>query len=573
MLLAHTHLGKPQMRPLLLISSACLLGTSVFAQTVPNAGSILQEIERSQEQPAPARKKSAELISPPAELVSPGGLSVTVKEFHFDGNHLISSEKLDAVLNSFRDRPLDFNGLNVAVAAVVQAYQNAGWVVRAYLPEQDIQDGIVTIQIIESVFGGVHTIGEVKGRVSAEVVRQLFETQQKIGEPLSAEAINRALLLADDLPGVTVSGSLRAGAKVGETDIDLQLGDEPFVLGSVGADNTGSRSIGPYRETANLNFNSPLEQGDLENLNLMHSQGSNYVRAEVTLPVGYDGWRVGFNGSNMKYELVALQFSALNAGGSSNTFGLSTTYPIIRANATNLRLSLNVDKKAFDNYSSGATTTRYQDDLISIGFDGNSFDGFSGGGSNNYNLSLVRGNLNLNGSPNQAADATTTHIQGDFVKARFGASRQQMINDDLAFFGAISGQWANKNLDSSEKFYLGGSNGVRAYPMNEGGGADGGLLNLELRYLWAPGVHLTGFYDYGHIKINPDNGFANASPLNQYSLKGSGLSLEWRSDFGTNVKATWSRRIGSNPNPTATGTDQDGSLTINRFWLTVEQLF
>jgi hypothetical protein len=36
---------------------------------------------------------------------------------------------------------------------------------------------------------------------------------------------------------------------------------------------------------------------------------------------------------------------------------------------------------------------------------------------------------------------------------------------------------------------------------------------------------------------------------------------------GPDFRATWARRIGDNPNPTATGNDQDGSLISNRFWL------
>ena len=33
------------------------------------------------------------------------------------------------------------------------AYREAGWVVRAYLPQQDIAGGTVTIQIVEAIFG------------------------------------------------------------------------------------------------------------------------------------------------------------------------------------------------------------------------------------------------------------------------------------------------------------------------------------------------------------------------------------------------------------------------------------
>ena len=49
---------------------------------------------------------------------------------------------------------------------------------------------------------------------------------------------------------------------------------------------------------------------------------------------------------------------------------------------------------------------------------------------------------------------------------------------------------------------------------------------------------------------------------------GAGLALGWQSSMGFNLKGIYARRIGSNPNPTASGNDQDGSKLLNRFWLT-----
>ena len=82
-------------------------------------------------------------------------------------------------------------------------------------------------------------------------------------------------------------------------------------------------------------------------------------------------------------------------------------------------------------------------------------------------------------------------------------------------------------------------------------------------------LNLTEFFDYGHVTVNPNNNFAGASALNAYGLKGVGLSLAWQSSHGPSIKTTYSHRLGDNPNPTATGNDQDGTLSKNRVWLTV----
>lgn len=66
--------------------------------------------------------------------------------------------------------------------------------------------------------------------------------------------------------------------------------------------------------------------------------------------------------------------------------------------------------------------------------------------------------------------------------------------------------------------------------------------------------------------MNKDNHFNGAAVKNEIELQGAGLSLGWASPFAANFRLTWAHRIGSNPNPTSTGKDQDGTRDLNRFW-------
>jgi len=490
------------------------------------------------------------------------GVMVTVKSFRFAGNTLLGNDELAPVVAEYLNRPLSFTELQKAAAAVAEAYRAAGWVVRAYLPQQDIQNGIVTIQIVEAVFGGVKIEGSPAKRVALAQIQNGFEAQQKKGAPLNSNALDRALLLADNLPGVAVSGSLQEGVNASETDLMLKLADEPIIVGEASLDNTGSRSTGSGRLTANLNLNSPFGYGDLVSSNLIHTQGSDYLRLAVTIPVGADGWRMGANASALSYRLIAPEFAALNGKGTSSTVGLDANYPIIRSRLKNLYLGMSYDNKQFDNQSSGATQSHYQINTFTTNLNGNLFDNFGGGGANSASLALISGRVALG-----ALDAgETAALGGRFSKLRYSLSRQQVITDSVSFYAALSGQDANnKNLGSSEKFYLGGSGGVRAYPTSEGGGSSGNLLNLELRGRLPKGFVLTGFYDHGGIR--------NYDGSKSYSLKGAGATLAWQAEFGLSLKATWAQRIGNNPNSTVTGNDQDGSLHKNRYWLTVSMPF
>jgi hemolysin activation/secretion protein len=239
----------------------------------------------------------------------------------------------------------------------------------------------------------------------------------------------------------------------------------------------------------------------------------------------------------------------------------------------NLYLGFNADSKHFDNEANGQIATNYDIDSFSASLAGNRYDNFGGGGATSASLVWIHGRTNLNGSPNQAADAVTTRTDGSFNKLRYAVSRNQVITDKLNFYTALSGQAADKNLDSAEKFYLGGSSAVRAYPANEGGGSSGQLVNLELRQRLPYNFTLTGFYDWGHIQINEHNRFVGAPQLNNYNLHGAGLGINWISAYGFSIKAEWAHRFGDNPNPAVNGNDQDGSLDKNRIWLNASYIF
>jgi len=535
------------------------------AQTLPDAGMLRQQIEQGNKafQPMPSIPEKPA----PAPLQKLTGATLVVKAFKFSGNTLISSALLQSVVAPYLNRPLDFSQLQDAAAAVGKAYRDAGWIVRAYLPQQEIEDGVVTIEIVEAVFGGSIFEGQPSARLPNATIQKYAEAAQKVGEPLYAPAIDRVLLILGDIPGIAVSGNLREGKSSGQTDLVFSVQDKPLRSGDAAVDNTGSRSTGNQRVSANLSLNSPFGRGDQLSTNLMFSEGSGYGRMAFSLPLGQEGWRAGVSGSYMTYRVVAPELKSLNSLGASSTLGVDANYPIIRSRMKNLYLALNYDHKYFNNEANNSTTTHYFIDTFSVGLNSNLVGNLLGGGLNNFGLGWVHGATDLSGSPNQLAVATTTQASGQFNKIRYSANRFQALTETVTAYASITGQMADKNLDSAEKFYLGGANGVRAYPSSEGGGTDGQLVSVELKARLPHRFDITGFYDTGHVTVNHNNSFTGAPALNSLTLRGVGITAGWITSSGVNLKATWARRVGNNPNPTATGNDQDGTLYKNRFWL------
>jgi len=540
-----------------------LLFTASIAYAAPDAGQLLQEIEKQRGADLP--KPSLPNIAPaPEPMKAVDGISVTINQFVFVGNTLIPDSELEKVLESYLNRTLNFYDLQKAAADVAKAYRDAGWIVRAYLPQQNIEEGRLTIQIVESVFGGVKLEGEEPTRFSSDDAISMIETVQVKNTLLNSDKIDRALLLLNDLPGIGVTGTLAKGTGQSETDLIIKLADSPLFTGEIGVDNTSSYSTGSERVTANLSINSPLKIGDQLTGDFIHSRGNDYLRLAYSLPIGNDGWRVGASGSYLSYDIVEGDFKDANIDGNSSTAGVNVSYPLIRSRLKNLYLGLNYDHKSFDNKANNVTTTDYSIDNVAVSLNGNLFDKFGGGGANSAALSVTRGDLDLNSQDNRLG--VQNGLEGSFTKLNYYLSRQQVISNTISLYAALSGQEASTQLDSAEKFYIGGAYGVRAYPSNEGSGSDGQLANLELRWRLPKNIVMTGFYDIGHVSDT------DTIP-NSYTLKGAGVSTSWVSNSGLNLKATWAHRIGDNPNPSGNGDDQDGTLHKHRFWLNATMSF
>ena len=564
----HTHRETPAHRSGVLgavVTLITVLLTPVIqAQTTPDAGSLQQQLERDRRPALPQRGTLPDMAAPTGPSLATGDTTVEVKLFRVLGNTLLTPAQIDAVLAPYRNKPLGLPQLQEAADALGLAYRAQGGVVRTTLPKQDVTDGIVTIQVLESAMGAVQIEGAGPVRSKLAHVLGMIQAAQPQGQVLDGNALDRALLLADDLPGAAVNGSLRQGDKENTTDLSLKFSDEPAWFADASLDNNGARSTGNIRLAANASLNSPLGLGDSASLSLLHTQGSDYVRAAFSLPVGLNGWRAGLSTSLMRYKLVSSDFAALGAKGTSTTFGLDASYPLLRSRTRNVYLNLNADRKQLDNQSNGATQSHYGVNTLSAGLSGNLYDNLGGNAATNASLTLVKGRVNqgtLDVGENPA-------LAGGFSKLRYALSRQQPLGEKFSLLAAVSGQSSASQLDSSEKFYLGGPAGVRAYPVNEGSGTSGTLVSADLRWHLSPGLNLEAFADHGTVQ----NSGSSTSPQN-YSLKGYGLGLRWFSGSGANFRLSLARRAGNNPNPTANGSDQDGTRTLNRLWATANLPF
>lgn len=127
-----------------------VLSLSAGAQYTPDAGALMRQIEQNSQQSQSQQAAQKRESLPPAMVLGEDTL-LTVQRFQFKGNKRLTSEQLQAVAAPFLNRPLNPQALQHLTHAVSEAYRQNGWVVQAYIPRQDLKNGDLTVQVIESI--------------------------------------------------------------------------------------------------------------------------------------------------------------------------------------------------------------------------------------------------------------------------------------------------------------------------------------------------------------------------------------------------------------------------------------
>ncbi|WP_426406340.1 ShlB/FhaC/HecB family hemolysin secretion/activation protein [Serratia sp. PAMC26656] len=442
---------------------------------------------------------------------------ILVRGFYIEGNSVLKTSDLLNKLKSFNDRKLSLQDLQDATQVITRYYQEKGYVLaKAYLPKQDVTEGWIRIRIVEGRFGKLHLNN--RARVSANLLQNAF-AGIKSGEVISDTALERGLLLLSDIPGIEVNNTLRPGSQPGTADLLVETTPGPLFNGSLTADNFGDRYTGEYRLGGNIYLNNPFGLGDQASLRLLGSnKQQKYYRAAYDLPVNAGPVRVGAAYSQMSYRLGE-DFAVLDAHGRAEITSIYASYPVIRARLFNLSVQLQYEDKTLrDDIDLFEKRSKKDVGLTTLTLNLNNQDRWLGGGQSALSISYGLGRLNIGDEQDRLWDEYSAKTLGRFSKININALRLQNLGDRFQWMTQINAQWASSNLDSSEKFSLGGPYGVRAYDAGSGNGDEGIQLSTELRYAVMPGWQLSTFFDQGAVRINkqpwsPENNTARLTSV------------------------------------------------------------
>ena len=532
------------------------LSQSVLAAEPISAGSQLQQIP-----PSPIPQKEVpkfSLVPSDVPAVSESDhVKIFVQSLRVTGSHAYSEADLVKLTGFKLGSELSLSELRVMAARITDYYHKNGYfVAQAYLPAQDIKDGVVTIAVIEGQYGKINLRN--KTNLSDRLINRQLEGIHS-GDVVTIAPLENRLLLLSDIPGVHVMSTLAPGASPGVSDLIVDVTPGDRVTGSIDADNAGNRYTGENRIGATVNLNNLAGHGDVASLRVLTSgEGLNYARGSYQMQFGKATAGVAY--SWLEYKL-GKEFKNLRVNGDAEIASVYGSYPLIRSRNTSLYAQLLYEDKTFqDRIDSTFSITDKKTHALTATLRGDHLDGFGGRGLTSYALSGTVGDV----------DAMTTQSNGHYSKLGFSLTRLQSVTEMVSLYAAFNGQLASKNLDISEKMELGGMNAVRAYPEGEAYADQGYVMTVEARLQlpkvaeWQRGqMQLVGFVDTGTVLVNKDTW--NASE-NRRTLSGVGVGINWVDYNNFMVRTAYARKLG---NAQATSApDRDG-----RFWIQAVKYF
>ena len=580
----------------LFISVSCLLLGIAHAQSLPaapppDAGRILETIKQT---PTPdfnsSNQPQINVTTPtrPAMSAAPGA-SFMVNGFKITGNTVLPEADLKSKLSVLVGKKLNLQQLRDAADQISDYYRANGYLIaRAYIPQQEIRLGIVEMQIIEGRRDKINLKTDANPIVNSSVQVDFIGQAIPQNAVISEAELERALLLLSDTPGVSnVQSNLEPGSAPGTSDLNLTTTSGPRFFGSVDADNFGSRYSGTDRVGITAGLNSLTGYGDqltfrgqTTGTNGMQDGGqTNYGRLSYQLPIGSDGFKLGAAYSQMRYQL-GLNYQDTATNGSANTASLFGSYPFVRSRNYNLYGQAGYDNLTMKNNSFGFEISNKTVNSGNLGVSGNSRDEYLGGGMNTFGATATMGNLGLQNSNGYSTlDSLTAQTSGSFQRYNFNFSRLQAVTNSMHFVINATAQLASKNLDSSQQFYLGGPTGVRAYPVGQGAGSQGAIMQLELHQQVVSespigSITAYGFYDLGGVQLfkntwnnwNQPNPRTGQSLSQNTSLQGAGLGVKATVSDRAYLNLTWARTIGTSQSVTVYGSNVNGMDLSNTFW-------
>lgn len=220
-----------------------------------------------------------------------------------------------------------------------EALREAGYIAAVTIPPQEIEAGTARFEVILAHFHDVRLIGR-PGRYARRLTQRLAEI--KAVRPVNQHLLERMLLAIDDIPGLSLTLTLRpAESGMGAIIGDLAVDYDPVSLVAT-LDNLGSQAIGPVIASSRIEANGLTGLADRSYIGGSTTLGSDEQRL---FQLGhYFGNGRGFSaGARFSRASTRPSLTGFDLRSRSTIAGIDVTRNLLRSPGGDLSLAVGLE--------------------------------------------------------------------------------------------------------------------------------------------------------------------------------------------------------------------------------------
>jgi len=409
------------------------------------------------------------------------GETVLVKAITFTGNTVIATGTLESVTEEFKNQELMWDEIKSIADSVTMAYQELGYILaKAYVPEQEIKDGVLEIRIVEGNVGKLKIAGN--KYYHERVIKRYFRPQMKHGV-IRESMLERALVLTKEMPSLESRVVLKRGEKPGTADMVLDTEDSVAVKFGLDYNNFGHPLTGVDRYGTHIEFTDPWWGNTLSLRGVTGNDPDDSKLGSVGLavPVSPYGTKVMFNYMNGNY-LVGQELAELGMNGMTRIYGTSLYQPFIKTGTMSLGATAHFERKYSKSFLDEDVSTLDKLNVYGITIEFDNLDRFLG--KNIAILDYSHGRILQKHNPGHPAYVRLSKEEADirFDVVRIDVARIQKIYGYTNLMVRGSGQLCSDRLVSIEQKTLGGYGSVRGHEPSLFMGDSGYTITGELMF-------------------------------------------------------------------------------------------
>ena len=481
--------------------------------------------------------------------------SIVVKKIEVQGHTVFSDQEIDKVIQAYQGKELDFSELRNITKALTDLYVSKGYITSgAFLPQQEIVDGIIKVKVVEGKLEAIKIEGLknlqtnyvrsfISSAQTAQLSEKLTEKTASLAQalPLNVNSLEAELNLLKRDPSIeNIKAELVRGTEPNLSVILIKVEETAPFKTKLGFDNYRSPSVGEFQGTLETSYRNLVGISDR-------------LLAQYNLSEGFDSYSVGYGIPltsnkgifNIEYrngesKIIEDSFDEANIRAEADTISLQYRQPIIFQPEREVAFSIafareNSETFVLDNqpfsFTDGPQKGSSVVSLLQLTGDWlerstNSVWGVTSG----FNIGLDVFNATVN---KNAPDGLFFSWQ---TQAQWTRALNQAKN--LLLVTKLTTQLTPDSLLPLEKFTLGGVGTVRGYRQNQEVGDNGVVGTVEV-YLPLAGdrrnannLNLIPFFDGGTVWNNTTNRGAE-------TLVSLGIGLDWQFRNFLSLRADW----------------------------------